>query len=151
MYQNDVLTKYRNTSFDVTAKCDLRPADWLNFSYEFNYRNSHLLMKAAGTSSHLYNDSHHLTCHIVPSKTWYLTLKGEYYDNQIVKGVNKHLTMADADITYCLKGGWELNLSVTNIFDRNEYSYKTYNGVSTIYESFKIRPRNILASVFFRF
>lgn len=77
--------------------------------------------------------------------------KCEHYYNEINADVKKTLVLADADFTYCFKGGWEVNLAVTNIFDQQHYAYRSYNGTMSLYQSYKIRPRKVLASVYFRF
>ncbi|WP_373835314.1 hypothetical protein [Bacteroides heparinolyticus] len=65
--------------------------------------------------------------------------------------MSKHLFLADATLTCSLLKGWELNLLVKNIFDRETYVYTVCNELSAISKSYIIRPRNVLLSVFFRF
>jgi hypothetical protein len=110
-----------------------------------------LMMKDTLVETNLSNLSQTATLAITPSKTWYFKLKCEHYYNEINADVKKTLVLADADFTYCFKGGWEVNLAVTNIFDQQHYAYRSYNGTMSLYQSYKIRPRNVLASVYFRF
>ena len=65
--------------------------------------------------------------------------------------VSKHLFLADVEFTYNLPGGWELNLVLKNIFYQNLYAYTNYDGLSAMSKEYRIRPRSVMANVFFRF
>lgn len=151
IYQNDVETNYSCTIWNINPKLTMSPAYWCNFSYELNYNRTWLMMKNTSVETNLSNLSQTTTVAITPSKIWYLKLKCEHYYNEITNDVKKTLVLADADFTYCFKGGWELNLAVTNIFDQHNYAYRSYSGTTSLYQSYKIRPRNVVASVYFRF
>lgn len=151
IYQNNEATNYSSTLWTINPKLTMSPAFWCNFSYELNYSRNWLMMKDTSVETNLSNLSQIATLAITPSKTWYFKLKCEHYYNEINADVKKTLVLADADFTYCFKGGWEVNLAVTNIFDQQHYAYRSYNGTMSLYQSYKIRPRNVLASVYFRF
>lgn len=151
IYQNDVKTDYVSGTWTITPKFNAQFTQWLNMTYELEYSRNFLRLKDADTNTHLNNISEAATCNIVPSKTWYLKLKYEHYRNEITADIKKNLVLADADFTYCYKGGWEFNLAVMNIFNQKTYSYRMYNGVMSLYESYKIRPRNIMLNIFFSF
>lgn len=97
------------------------------------------------------NLSQQFSCNITPQKTWYVQLAGEHYYNEITTDVSKHLFLADGEFTCSFKSGWELNLSVKNIFNQNMYAYTVYDGLTAISREYRIRPRNVVAGVFFRF
>ena len=80
-----------------------------------------------------------------------MQLTGEHYYNEITPDVSKQLFLADAEFTYSFSGGWELNLSVKNLFDQNLYAYTLYDGLTSMSREYRIRGRNVMASVFFRF
>lgn len=60
------------------------------------------------------------------------------------------MVLADAGLTLLFKR-LELNIMLTNLFNRKAYAYRIYDGVSSLYCSFDIRPREVLASVYFQF
>ena len=82
---------------------------------------------------------------------WVVHLSAEHYSNEIAHGVRKQLLLADAELTCSLKGGWEVNLTARNLFDRRTYAYTLYDGPAAFRKSYLLRPRNITAGVFFRF
>ena len=108
-------------------------------------------MKNTDMQTSYKNLSQLFSCNITPSKSWYVQLTGEHYYNEITQDVSKHLFLADAEFTYSFKSGWEFNLSVKNIFDQNIYAYTVYDGLTAMSREYRIRPRNVMAGVFFRF
>ena len=68
-----------------------------------------------------------------------------------MKNVYKHLLVADAEFTYSFQNGWEFNLSLKNIFNQNVYAYTYYDNLTSVNREFRIRPRNVMTSLFFRF
>jgi len=108
-------------------------------------------MKDIDMESSYKNLSQQVSFNLTPSKKWYLQLMGEHYYNEITKDVSKHFLLADAEFTYNFTGGWEVNLLVKNIFNQKVYAYTTYDGLTEISKEYKIRPRNVMVNVFFRF
>lgn len=97
------------------------------------------------------NLSQLFSCNITPSKKWYLQLTGEHYYNEITQDVSKQLFLVDAEFTYSFSGGWEFNLQVKNLFGQNVYAYTVYDGLTSMSREYRIRPRNIMVGMFFRF
>ena len=108
-------------------------------------------MKDTDVKSSSESISQVLSCNFIPGEKYYIQLRGEHYYNKMPNNVSKHLFLADAEFTYSFAGGWELNLSVKNIFNQDKYGYTVYDGLTSMNKEYKIRPRNFLASVFFRF
>lgn len=150
LFQNGDKTPYSSSVWNITSKINSKIAAWCNFSYEFNYADSRLNVKETQTHSSSKSTSQVLTCYFIPSKKWQLQLIGEHYYNKMPAN-SKQFFLTDAEVTYSLASGWELNLSVKNIFDQNTYSYTIYDGLTSISKKYQIRPRNFLASIFFRF
>lgn len=151
MFQNGKESPYTSDSWDITPKITSRLAPWCNISYELTFSQNWLKMKNIDMQSSYKNLSQLLSCNITPGKTWYVQLAGEHYYNEITQDVSKHLFLADAEFTYSFKSGWELNLSVKNIFDQQVYAYTVYDGLTSMSREYRIRPRNVMAGVFFRF
>lgn len=151
IFQNEISTPYSSNTWNITPKINSRIATWCNLSYEFNYGSNRLNVKDTGVKSSSESISQVLSCNFIPGKKYYIQLTGEHYYNKMSNNVSKHLFLADAEFTYSFASGWELNLSVKNIFNQDEYSYTVYDGLTSMSKEYKIRPRNFLASVFFRF
>ena len=151
MFQNEKESPYQSNSWDITRKITSRLAPWCNISYELTYSQNWLKMKNSDMQTSYKNLSQLFSCNITPSKTWYVQLTGEHYYNEITQEVSKNLFLADAEFTYSFKSGWEFNLSVKNIFNQNTYAYTVYDGLTEMSREYRIRPRNVMAGVFFRF
>ena len=82
---------------------------------------------------------------------WSLRLTAEHYSNEIAPRLRKQLLLADAELMCSLKGGWEINVSARNLFNRRTYAYTLYDGPSTFRKSYLLRPRNLTVGLFFRF
>lgn len=150
LYQNAERTDYISTSWNVGAKFNSHPIKCINLTYETGYTVSLLELLSTGSETSLNDFSQRLTTHIIPSKYWYINLTGEYYNNEIIEHVHKQLVLADIGVTLT----WhkvEFNLSLTNIFNKKVYAYRIYDGVSSLYRSFQICPRRVLASIYFQF
>jgi hypothetical protein len=151
IFQNGDETPYSSSIWSITAKANSKIAEWCNFSYEFSYEYSRLNVKETQTRSSSKALSQVLSYNLIPDKKWQIQIVGEHYYNEMSTNVSKHLILADAALTYSFASGWEMNLSVKNIFDQDTYSYTLYDGLTSMSKAYKIRPRNFLASVFFRF
>ena len=151
MFQNGKKSPYSSGSWSVTPKITSRLAAWCNASYELAFSRNWMKMKNSDMQSSYNNLSQLFSCNITPSKKWYVQLTGEHYYNEITPDVSKQLFLADAEFTYSFSGGWELNLSVKNLFDQNLYAYTLYDGLTSMSREYRIRGRNVMASVFFRF
>lgn len=151
LFQNGIETPYSSGMWSITPKINSTITSWLNVSYELNYTKNRLDVEGTGISSSSESLWQTLSCNFTPGKKYYVQLTGEHYYNQMANDVSKHLLLADAEFTYNFSSGWELNLSVKNLFNQDTYSYTIYDGLTSINKEYRIRPRNVLASVFFRF
>lgn len=150
LFQNDERTDYLSASWHIASKFDTAPAKWINFTYKAGYAVSRLKLVATGTETSLDNFSQALTTHVIPSRYWYLDVTAEHYYNELSAGIRKQMVLVDAGLTLIFHRV-EFNVSLTNMFNRKEYAYRVYDGVSSMYHAFRIRPRTVLASVYFQF
>jgi outer membrane receptor protein involved in Fe transport len=120
-------------------------------SYEFSFSQNWMDMKNTGLQTSSKNFVQKLSGNFSPNKKWLVRVSGEHYNNEISAGLSKHFFLADAEVTYVLKSGLEFNLSVRNILNQDVYAYTTFGGLIAISREYTIRPRNVLASVYFRF
>lgn len=150
LFQNNDRTDYQSKSWNVNSKFDTSPSKWMGLTYEAGYAVSRLKLKSTGTETSLDNFSQSLTMHIIPSGYWYIDLTAEHYNNEITSGVHKQMVLADVGLTL-IYHKVEFNVSLTNVFNKKEYAYRIYDGVSSLYRSFRIRPHNILVNVYFQF
>ena len=151
MFQNGKESPYSTDSWNISPKITSRLAPWFNVSYEFSFSQNWMKMKNTGMQTSYRNLLQKFTGNITPSNKWYVRVLGEHYYNEITTDDSKHFFLADAEFTYIIKSGLEFNLSVRNIFNQDVYAYTTYGGLTAMRKEYIIRPRNVMASVFFRF
>lgn len=150
-YRNGVSTAFTSTDREAIGKLSTRLTTWCNAAYELTFARSTLHIEQPDLHTAYANLSQRLTLHLTPHRMWAVHLSAEHYNNEIARGVRKQLLLADAELTCSLKGGWEINLTARNLFDRRTYAYTLYNGPAAFRKSYLLRPRNITAGVFFRF
>jgi len=151
IFQNEVKTPYTSNIWSISSKINSKIATWCNISYEFEITDNKIKIKETQIDSSTESIAQKMFFNLTPSKKWYLQLVGEHYCNKISDNISKNLFLTDAQFTYSVGNGWEFNLSVKNIFNQNRYRYTMYDSLTSISKEYKIRPRNIMTSVFFRF
>ena len=150
-FQNAIESPYSSDTWNVSPRITSRPVPWMNMSYEISFSQNWLTMKSTGMETSYQNLSQKFTGTLNPRKTWHIRVLGEHYYNEITADQSKHFFLADAEFTYRLQNGFEFNVSVRNIFNQDIYAYTTYSGLREMRKEYVIRPRNVMASVFFRF
>lgn len=151
MVQNAIESPYISHSLAVSPRITSRLATWFNMSYEFSFSKNWLEMKSTGLQTTHQSYSQKISGNINPARKWNVRLVGEHYYNEITADQTKHFLVADAEFIYRLPTGLEFTASVRNIFDQDVYAYTIHSGLRVINQEYIIRPRNVMASVFFRF
>ena len=149
--QNGCLSPYASRSWLVNTKLKSKVSKYLDLSYEFNYTSDEMMARETGISSTTNKLIHRFMANVNLSDRFFVTLKGEYYDNQIANSNRKRLFLGDLSMTYCMKKGWEFTIEARNLFNQKSYAYTTYSDLMALSKEYTIRPRNIMASVFFHF
>lgn len=150
LYQNNERTDFSSSSLTISPTIKFVPIKWLDVQYRFDFNKMWLKMMSVNTSSTTNNLSQSLTCRIEPFKKWLFGITCEHYRNETETGIIKNIFLADIEVNWMLKNV-ELGLRVTNLFDKKDYFYTIYDGVSSVFHSFNIRPRNIIMNVLFQF
>ena len=72
---------------------------------------------------------------------------GEIYRDEISKSNYKNIFFGDTKLTWKLNKQIELSASLTNILNCKDYSYTTYNTVSSIQSTRFLRGREFLFTI----
>ena len=107
--------------------------------------------KDSGVKNTTYSLVQRFIANLKFSNYFFVTLKGEYYNNQVSESNRKRLLLGDLSMTYSTKSGWEFSVEARNVFNHKTYAYTTYSDLLAVGKEYTIRPRNIIASVFFHF
>lgn len=151
LVQNDNLSHYQSNLWSITTKVNIHPLKWLGMNYEITYSNESMTFKDIDIRSSSNNLSQRFSCNLNITKAWLLKLSGEHYSNQLSDNTHKQLLLTDFSTSYTFVHGVELSLNVRNLFNQKTYAYTSYTDLMQIRQEYELRPRNILASVFFHF
>ena len=122
---------------------------WLSVNYDAVYGLSRL--KIVGTDNNTHSFNQKLSVTIIPEDRWLLTAGAEHFLTRFPEGNTENLVLLDASVVWKLGNKIRLSVTADNLLDRRQYRYVTYGTLSRSEHSFQIRPRNVVASIQYRF
>ena len=87
----------------------------------------------------------------MPHDRWQFTAGVEHFLTRFPEGNVENLVLLDASAVWHVSSKVRLSLTADNLLDKRHYQYVTYGALSRSEHSFRIRPRNLLASLQYRF
>lgn len=148
MRDNETLP-YRQLSTEAKPFFKGSITSWLGANYEANYRFSKLKIREIDNSSHSFTHKFNLT--FFPIDRLHFTAGAEHFLTRFPEGNTAGIVLLDASAVWQMNGKIRLSLTANNLLDKRNYRYVTYGTLSRSEYSFQIRPRNILASIQYRF
>lgn len=151
--RNDVLIPLNSQELTLSPYINGRLAPWLNMVYRLDYSTSKVKIKETDTASKTSSYTQSLELIFSPWKKLNFSVLGEHYYTQFTDDVSKHMILADVKAEYNISDKWQLILSAKNILNQKTYNYTLVdsNDFTKSYTSYKIRPRNILLSLYYKF
>lgn len=122
---------------------------WLSMNYDASYGFSQLKIGDTDNRTHSFNQK--LSATVMPHDRWQLTLVAEHFLTKFPEGNIENLVLLDASAVWHVSRKVRLSLTANNLLDKRHYQYVTYGTLSRSEHVFQIRPRNILASIQYRF
>jgi hypothetical protein len=148
--RNGLTIPFGSDSYSLRSRITSTLSNWCNLSYEFSYTNSRYQKDGESYfSSNRLSESLKTTFSLLESLQ--ISALFDHYNNQLTSNNYKNFIFSDVSMAYLLGNRWEISCTVRNIFNTTSYSYFIENELSTVYQSYKIRPRNILVSGTYRF
>ena len=151
MSQNNRLSPFSSRTWFISGKIKSKISTVADLSYDITYTHDQMVNKTSDVSNTTSSILQRFSASINLTKQLFLTLRGEYYDNQISADSRKHLFLGDVSLAYNLKSGWEFSIEARNLFNQQTYAYTAYSDLVTFQKQYTIRPRNITANIFFHF
>jgi hypothetical protein len=140
MLNEGVPTAYNTDNLRLTFRLNGRLAAWMGWSYRFTYlQNS--MTSGEGLDIRLGNQTHSFLCSFFPTAKLTVQLSGEYYRNEIMEGVHSSMTLLDGKLTYAFSPRLELSATLSNLLDRDEYSYTIYGPLYSVEQTSRLRGR----------
>lgn len=122
---------------------------WLSVNYDANYGFSQLKIGGKENCTHSFNQKFNAT--VMPHDRWQFTVGAEHFLTKFPEGNVENLVLLDASAVWHVSNKVRLSLTANNLLDKRHYQYVSYGTLSRSEHSFQIRPRNILASIQYRF
>ena len=85
----------------------------------------------------------------IGNDTCNLNLNGEHYRNELSPNEYKETWLADIGLQYNT-GKWRWTAGLTNLFNQKEYRQTTYSDIRSHASWMKIRPREMMVSIQYR-
>jgi len=152
MFINNQKVPYTSVSYSTGVNVNGRLFSWLNSIYKATFTHSILSMSGvkASTTNGL---TQSLELIFSPTEKFNFSFLGDHFMNQIAADTYKNFFIVDFKAEYIINTHWELTASVTNLLNEKNYSYilESTFPLSKGLNSYVIRPRNMLLSVFFKF
>lgn len=148
MRENEVVP-YRQTAVRIKPYLKGSILTWLSINYEADFGFS--LLSLTGTGSCVHTFSQNLFATIIPCERVQFTAGGEQFLSRVSEGHTANLILLDASAVWHMSSRFRLTVSATNILNRRNYQYTTYGTLSLTEHIYRLRPRNILATVQYRF
>ena len=149
MVSENVPTLYHNTSWNLGGRINGSLSNYVYWSYNIKYSNSQLSITREEMQS-LDRYTHSFSMNISPIDVLSLETEGEYYRNEVAEGNYKNLFLLDTKLTWQISKRMELVASVNNLFNRQEYTYTTYNNLSSIESTRYLRGREFMFTIYLK-
>ena len=149
MVSENVPTLYHNTSWNLGGRINGSISNYVYWSYNLKYSNSQLSMNREEMQS-LDRYTHSFSLNISPIDVLSWETEGEYYRNEVAEGNYKNLFLLDTKLTWQISKRMELMASVNNLFNRKEYTYTTYNNLSSIESTRYLRGREFMFTIYLK-
>ena len=153
MVRNESLIPFTNNIYTVSPYINGRLTSWWNVIYTLEFNADRVKMKDEDTSTKSKSYTQKLEMIFSPSQRLNFSVLAEHYYTQFMDDVSKHLILWDTQAEYDITSQWQVILSVKNILNQKTYNYtlSDHDNFTKSYTAYKIRPRNILISLFYKF
>ncbi|MBO4999891.1 MAG: TonB-dependent receptor, partial [Bacteroidaceae bacterium] len=149
MVSENVPTLYHNTTWNLGGRINGSLSNYVYWSYNIKYSNSQLSMNREEMQN-LDRYTHSFSLNISPIDVLSWETEGEYYRNEVAEGKYKNLFLLDTKLTWQISKRMELMASVNNLFNRKEYTYTTYNNLSSIESTRYLRGREFMFTIYLK-
>ena len=141
-----IIQSHETRWLSLKPKISWTPSAWFSASYQATFTRSETRISTSLPA--LWEVQQRLSLSI-GNEDLNLNLNGEHYHNELSADESKDTWLADVGIQYNV-GKWRWALNLNNLFNQEEYRYTTYSGVRSFTSWMKIRPRECLVSVQYR-
>lgn len=147
--RDDAVIPYRQTAAGVKPYVKGSIMRWLSADYEADYVFSKLKIDKETNNCHSFRQT--LFGTIIPDDRVQFTVGAEHYLTRFPEGNTANLVLLDASAVWRVSNKVRLSLTARNLLNRRDYRYVNYGTLSRSEHYYRIRGRNILVSLQYRF
>lgn len=147
--RDDEVIPYKQTTFGAKPYFKGSITRWLSANYQVNYGMSQLEVNSEDNTYHTL--SQNISATIIPHDRVTITFGGEHFLTRFPEGNCSSLTLLDASAAWNINNRVRISLTANNLLDKRNYKYVNYGTLSRSEYDFRLRPRNILGTVQYRF
>lgn len=147
--RDDAVIPYRQTAAGLKPYVKGSIMRWLSADYEADYTFSKLKIDEETNNCHSFRQT--LFGTIIPDDRVQFTVGAEHYLTRFPEGNTANLVLIDASAVWRVSNKVRLSLTARNLLNRRDYRYVNYGTLSRSEHYYRIRGRNILASLQYRF
>ena len=89
----------------------------------------------------------YLTLTFVPAKKWQIAIGGEHYYTKFSSESSVNLILLDTSVRWNVSKKVDISLTAANLLNQREYRYVNYGLLSETNYIYRLRGRNIMASI----
>lgn len=153
--QNNDLLHNRNHSYSINASARPKINSWLDVGYEANY----VVSSTRSTSDKLSTAARRQSLQWTQSgfvQFWLwekisINMSGDYYHNRLDGQAPQRTFLAGSKLACILPAGTALSLECSNLFNTGSYILTSVADNIVMQTAYRLRGRNVMAKVSFRF
>ncbi len=147
--RDNVLENFRQQTINVKPYFKGSLCKWFSMNYDADYGFSCLKIGDIDNTTHSFNQKLYGT--FMPHDSWQFTFGAEHFLTKFSEGNSKNLILLDASAVWHVNKKIRLSINANDLLNHRQYQYVTYGTLSRTEHSFRIRPRNILLTIQYRF
>lgn len=144
MYQNGLPVEYNTNMVQMSIGVNSNIQNLVELDYQFRYNANSLSCSTIKVESGSLIQN--LQLNLMPIKNFTLTFVAEHYVNKFSSYATKQIVFSDLKCLYKYRK-MDFVCSLNNIFNQKNYNHTTYHDLSSSYNNYTLRGRNLLFGV----
>ena len=148
---NGIITDITTKNVQLTGKLNTEITEWLNIDYKNKISVSNIQFENQQAFDNIITQEHLLNFSFFPTSNQYIGFDAEFYKNDF-SNQNQENYFLNLNYRYTFKKSRiDLELNWNNILNTKEFTTVLNNSFSYTENTYKLRPRQILMNIKFRF
>jgi len=148
MLQNGIMTDYNSQMLNVRTGLDFSFWKDMHLRYGLTFNQNRMRIQSMDYSLKIDGWKQDLSL-VLPFQPFIIEFRGEYYRNEITSGNYKDFFLADIKASYKSKR-LDLTLSLSNLLNRDTYSYVITSDLTSSTSTNHIRGRELLLTAYYK-